>query len=474
MSKTPYEVVDQAYDLPFPLWQLQVDAVNGLAPLPRSGWYAEVGTGKTAMSTVSALYKKIQAKGQKTATVVIMPPILLTGWKRWLNKIVGVKSVIYKGSPAERKEINIHADFILLSLPIFKNDYEYLTKFFAKHYDNVIVIVDEADSIKNIQSANHKKVRDFAAGRDLMLLTGTPLSTPGDAYAYVKLIAPTVYRNKRHFENLHVAERDFFGNIKKWENLDFLKESMEINSVRILQSDVLPDLPEVFYIPMHYSLEKEHERLYKKLAEEQILLLEDGGKIDATQASRLYNCMQQIVLNPGHFLGKSMRPAGYELLDETLAELNLENSVAGKLIIFANYKMTNRALVDYLQPYGVVACYSDVTAAQQGRNIDRFINDPSCKVVVLNPLSAGKGLDGLQDVCNDILFMEQPIVPKDFIQAVGRLGRSGQKLNVRCRIAIAENTIQEHLVRNLMNKDVLVNKVQRGFADLRDLIFGKD
>jgi SNF2 family DNA or RNA helicase len=469
---SPYEAVTAKYELPFPLWDLQIDAINTLAVGTRSGFYAEVGTGKTVMSTVSALYRKINSPKQKTIIIVIMPPILLTGWSRWLQKIPSITSVIYKGSPAERKLINLHADFVLVSLNIFKNDVVYLTKFFADNYDNVIVVVDEATSIKNSSSENHKKVREFAVGRDLMLLTGTPLSTPMDAYAYIKLISPTIYRNQRHFENLHVGERDFFGQVKKWENLDFLKENMEINSCRILQSDVLKDLPPERYIPLHYSLDKEHTALYKKLANEQILLLEDGGKIDATQATRLRHCMQQIVLNPDHFLGKEMKPAGYELLDQILAELNTESPDGHKLIIFANYKMTNRKLVEYLQPYGVVACYSEVSAAQQMKNIDRFMNDPTCRVAVLNPLSAGQGLDGLQDVCKDILFLELPIIPKDFIQAVGRLHRAGQKYNVNVRIAIAEKTIQESLLQDVLRKDVLVNKVQRGFADLKDLIFG--
>lgn len=470
----PYDLVLSKYEMPFPLWDLQIEAINNLATLPRSGWYAEVGTGKTVMSTITALYKKQMQPELKTATVVIMPPILLTGWRRWLEKIKPkVSIVVYKGSPAERKQINLQADFVLMSINIFKNDIDYLTKFFASNYDNVIVVVDEATSIKNVTSENHKKVRDFSAGRDMMLLTGTPLSTPMDAYAYVKLVAPAIYRNQRHFENLHVAERDFFNNVKKWDNLDFLKENMGINSCRILQSDVLKDLPEVFYMPLHYSLEREHVKLYKKLADEQLLILEDGGKIDATQATRLRHCLQQIVLNPDHFLGKVMKPAGYELLDEILSELNTESVDGHKLIIFANYKMTNRKLMEYLQPYNPVACYSEVTASQQMKNIDRFINDPTCRIAVLNPLSAGQGLDGLQSVCRDILFLELPIVPKDFIQAVGRLGRAGQKYNVRCRIAVAEGTIQESLLHDVLRKDVLINTVVRGFANLRDLIFGK-
>lgn len=311
------------------------------------------------------------------------------------------------------------------------------------------------------------------AARDLVLLTGTPLSKPGDAYAYVKLISPFVYRNQRHFEALHVVAKDYLDHVTQWGSLEFLKENLLLNSSRVLKRDVLPWLPPVTYRPTVYDMEPEHQELYRKLAEEQVLLLEQGGKIDASTPAKLYQAVQQIIMNPEHFSGKPMRAAGYDLLDEVIEELAVGDIENGhKLIVYANYRMTLRALLEYLEPYGVVGCYSEISAKKQEQNFDRFLSDPTCRIWAAHPLSGGVGLNP-QEVCSDALFLEAPIIPKDFLQAVGRLERDGQHRAMNVWIGIAEGTIQVRLHKQLLVTDALVNKVQQGWQDLRDAIYGK-
>jgi SNF2 family DNA or RNA helicase len=468
MTKSPYEVVKEAYTLPLTLYPFQVEIVNELAPIDRDGEYAQVGTGKTPMSTIIALYRMIVAGYRHT--VVAMPPILLMGWYRWLQRIPEVTSVVYWGTPKERKQINLDRDFILMSMQIFKKDLAYLADYFE--HLQVQGIVDEATSIKNVSSDNYKMTRDFYVGRPLQLLTGTPLTTPGDAYAYVKTVAPTIYRNQNHFNAVHVEERNFFKKVTKWCNLDLLAENMLVNSVRVLKREVLGGM-EPLYIPMPYTLDAEHQKLYHKLGNEQLLILESGGKIDATTAPKLYQAMQQIVVNPDHFSGiPGMRSTGLDLLDEVLEQLNTGRPGGDKLIVFANYKLTMRLLEKYLAKYNVAMIYGDVSPGKQINNLARFIDDPNCWVLAANPVSAGYGVDGLQHVCSNILFLELPRTPKDVEQSVGRLDRDGQKDRVTVRIATAEGTIQVRLKENLLNADALVNKVQGGFQDLRDAIYG--
>lgn len=485
-SESPLDAVLVRYEFfdkrgqPLIFKDKQAWAIDTLAPLPRAGYYAEVATGKTAMSTVSALHKKLRVSG-RLHCIVLMPPILLKQWYTWFQRGVRDRvtgkppsALIYRGTPKERKQLDLDHDFVLMSIQVFKNDFEYLYEQFEDL--PVVVIVDEATSIKNPGTHNYRKVRDFIApeNREVMLLTATPLSKPGDAYAYIKTVAPAIYRNQRHFEAIHVEQRDFFGNVTKWANLDMLAENMRINSVRILQKEVFPDIEVPFYDPMHYELEDEHLALYKKLADEQILLLKDGGKIDATTQQKLYTMLQQIVCNPGHFSGNpNMRSAAHELLDEVIEELEVGNIERGrKLIVYATYRMTNRGLLQYLAPYGAVGFFSEVSQAQQQINLARFVDDPKCRISVANPLSAGYGLDGLDAVCSDALFLETPIIAKDFNQAVGRLTRPGQTRKPWIRMAIAAGTVQLRLHRQLLDGDALVNKVQGAWQDLREAIYG--
>lgn len=461
----PYEIVKANFTLPFELYPYQQDAVNELGWLEKAGYYLDVGCGKTATSTVSALLKHHE-KGNKT--LVLMPPILLTTWSRWLKRIPGITVTVFKGTPAERLSIKLQGDFILMSIQIFKKDFDRI--FDALHDYPLTIIVDEATSIKNVGSDNHKKLFKMQQGHDLLLLTGTPLSTPIDGYAYCKLVAPGVYRNQQMFENVHVVERDFFKKVTKWGNLELLANNMKINAVRLLKEDVLKDLPPITYTPIFYDLSPDHKRLYTRLAEEQVLKLENGGKIDATQTTALYHALQQIILNYDHFSGDpTKRPAGYDVIDQMMEELE-----GKKLIIFASYRMTNGKLLTYLQKYKAVAVYGDIPNKLKFANVDKFIDDPEVRVLVAQPTSAGYGVDGLQHVCSDVLFLEQPVIPMHFNQACGRVHRDGQRNNTHIRIAVAEGTLQVRLHHQLLANDQLINRVIKGPQDLRDAIYGRD
>lgn len=460
------DAIRKAYTFPFDLYPYQEDTVEELGGLPRAGLYLDPGCGKTAVSTASALYKKLMRRSQ---TIVAMPPILLDGWAKWLAKIKPNLSVtVYRGSPKKRQQLALDTDFILVSLQIFKQDYDRFDEYFRNK--PVTLILDEAHSIKNISSGNHKLVHGFVINHDceLMLLTGTPLTTPEDAYAYVKLIAPGTYRNFGQFERIHVAERDFFDKVKEWQNLDVLASNMGLNSKRVVKEEVLDQLPQVTYSTMTYDLDAKHLRLYNRLVEEQLLPLKDGGKIDATTAPALWNNLQQIILNYAYFAqDPGVKPAGLDLLDEVIDEIGDR-----KLLVFANYRMTNRMLVEYLRPYGAVAIYGEVSDKQKVLNKDRFIEDPKCRILVAQPTSAGYGVDGLQDVCSEALFIESPITPNHFTQALARLYRNGQKFNVHCRLAVANQTLQVRLHKGLLNKDDLISGVQGNYASLRSMLYG--
>jgi SNF2 family DNA or RNA helicase len=462
---SPYALVTQHYTLPFTLYPYQVETVNELAPLPRSGHYLAVGVGKTATSTVCALYK-LKHQGAQIV-LVLMPPILIPTWKRWLESIKGTSVKDYRGSPKQRAEIEFDADFILMSYDIFKRDQEMIQRKVRRR--RVVLICDEATAIKSVESKNYKTVRDFCEDGDLMLLTGTPLSKVLDGYAYVKLLAPVIYRNYKMFTNVHVIDFDYWGAPTGFQNLDLLKENMSVNAVRLLKEDVLKDLPAITYSPMYYDLTPEHARLYRELVSEQLLALPDGGKIDATQTTALWHACQQIVIGWSHFSGdESVRPAAFDILDQVLEELDDQ-----KLIVFTNYRFTSRLVNAYLQKVNAVPVYGEISGAQQQKNIDRFMADPSCRALVAQVQSAGYGLN-LQGVCSNVLFLESPLVPLHFEQAVGRVYRNGQQNKVQVRVAIANKTLQVRLHGLLMAKDALVNKVVRSHKDLRNSLYGDE
>ena len=89
-------------------------------------------------------------------------------------------------------------------------------------------------------------------------------------------MAPSIYRNLAMYLQLHVYERDFYGNVVTWQNLELLNSNLLVHAVRVLKTDVLKDLPSVTYSPMFYELDKAHAKAYERLCAEHILKFRMG------------------------------------------------------------------------------------------------------------------------------------------------------------------------------------------------------
>lgn len=467
---TPWETVLASYRFPekiglnvFEPERLQIEVINDLAPLPRSGLYLDMGTGKTFVATACSLYHRVTL-GHRV--VVVMPPLLMNQWARWLDMISPELSVtMYRGTPVQRAKLSLDVDFVLVGVQIFKLDY---TRF-RREYDGraLTVLMDEANYLTNINSDTHQKLHEFTQGLHVMLLTGTPANTPADVYALTKFTSPGTYRSKRQYENLHVDKVDFYGKPLTWLNLELAQENLMLNSRRVLYSDMYGDIETPIYDSVEYRLSDEHQKLYRKLAKDEMLKVKEG-KIDATNANKLRHALGQIIVNYAHFSGvPTNKSNAIEMILGKLQELG-----QGKLVIFVHYRLTVRHLTEQLRDFGAVPINSEVSNADKDLNVQRFINDETCRVIVIQYVSGGKGLDGLQAVCHTAMCIEPCQQPRDFHQAVARLQRKGQRKRVHVIMPIARRTLQVDGFKALIDNDTLVNQVVRNATDLRREIFG--
>lgn len=457
-----YDLVRTVGRFPVELYPFQQHAVEELAPLDRTALYLDTGTGKTLTALAIATYKRIT--NMCDTVIAIVPPVLMDNWSRNIARIPGVTHVMYRGTPKQRKEIDLNVNFIIVGIQIFKKDYIHFIH--ALSDKNLFGIVDEAQMLKNSGSDNFKKVRDFFAGEQLCLLTGTPMSVPPDAYALIKLVAPNVYKTFHQWSTIHVAEVDSYKKPIKYTNLDLLSRNLMLNAVRVIKEDVLEDLPELTYTPIYYDLKPGHLALYRRIADDQMVKLEQSDKIDLTSVSALWNALSQLPANAEHFSEGEIDSTVYELVDAVLNELDRK-----KLIIFCQYRMTVRRLHERLISYNPAVLFGETKDRQE--EIDRFVDDPTCQVFIANISAGGAGIDRLQDVCSDIFFIELPYTAAMFHQAVARAHRSGQKKAVNCRIAIANKTLQNRSWDVVMERDSLINTIIRGPQDIRAALAGE-
>lgn len=317
-----------------------------------------------------------------------------------------------------------------------------------------------------------------AGTRHIILMTGTPLTTPEDAYGYMRFTNPDRFPSKGFFDAQFITGRDFHDSPTGFKDEDLLNECFMYNCARAFRREIDPDLPEVSYEPMFYELHPDHYAQYQKLAEQALLEIDNNETIDFMTQSAINNALQQVIIGYEQYFETETerkkaraKVAAFELLDNIMAELGTR-----KLIVFAYYQKAITALTEHGQIYGAVAVNGSMTAKQRETNIERFVSDPDCRLLVGQPLSMGSGLDNLKTVCHEILFLELPMVAKDFVQAVGRIDRNGQTERCRVMLAVAENTLQVRRQERLLEKDEQANRVQnpKGMSkqDLRDWIYG--
>lgn len=300
------------------------------------------------------------------------------------------------------------------------------------------------------------------------MLTGTPTSKPGDCYAYIKVKDPGLYRNYGHFEAVHVAERDFFGQVVQWQELDLLTQRFNLRVIKRTKEEVFGyNLPPI-YQEMAYDLAPAHLKLYQQLVEEQLLLLPNGDKIDATSAQKLYHALQQVVCNWHEFSGDADdRSSIYDLVDNIVEDTRCLEPDRSKLILFTHYKRTSRNVLAYLGK-AAVGAYSEVDS---NKSIDRFLNDPTCRILVGQPSSCGVGLNPAH-LCSEVAFLEASTVPLLMIQAIGRVDRKGQTVRPTIRFCSAVGTIQQRLYDQLLRNSDLVAQVEHR-KSLRDQLLGR-
>lgn len=429
------------------------------------GWSAslnsyEVGGGKSVVSTVTALMRGRPLK------IVTVPPILITPWCRWLEKVsTGV--CCYRGTPSQRAELlKGQYQWLVLSHTILRMDFDKISKL-----SDFELIVDEAAALKNPSSWLFRVVQALSLKGNVQLLTGTPISKPLDAYAYIKICTPDVYRSYGQFELIHVTERNFFKAPTAYGELGLLKSNFSLRNVSRTKEELHGYNLAPIFPDTQYELSSEHYRLYEKLVDEQLLLFDDGSKIEATTAQRMMHALQQVVVNFDYFSNDATkRSATFDIVDECLEESECANVTKTKVIFWIKYRRTAAKLLDYINSKGIkaVAAYG---GADSEKSVAAFMDDPQTRVLIGQYQSCGQGLNA-QFVCSYACFLEGETTSMLMRQAIGRLVRPGQTKKPIMKLAIAQKTVQERLFAGLMKNEALVELVDSSKKGIRQMLLG--
>ena len=107
-------------------------------------------------------------------------------------------------------------------------------------------------------------------------------------------------------------------------------------------------------------------------------------------------------------------------------------------------------------PDAVCVTGSENTTQKQAA-VDKFQNDPDCKLIILNYRSGGTGLT--LTAASRVGFIEFPWTYSDCEQAEDRAHRNGQKNAVNCYYFLGDKTIDEKMYKIIQTKKDIANGV---------------
>lgn len=147
----------------------------------------EMGLGKTIQAIATACMKK-QIFGIESV-LIICPASLKRQWKMEIEKFTDHKALLLEGAPAWRRRM-ISRDmtfFKIINYEMILRDLEVI-----KQYPPDLVILDEAQRIKNFSTKTHQAIKQIPRIHSLVL-TGTPLENKlEDLYSIVQFCNPEI------------------------------------------------------------------------------------------------------------------------------------------------------------------------------------------------------------------------------------------------------------------------------------------
>jgi len=444
----------------------QVSGLIGVLKYGRYGLWDDPGTGK---SLIAYLFSAVSlVNGRKV--LAVMPPGLSDQYLENFIDTIGMAlpngAALLNQSPKARLEKYEEwnktgwPDLLVIGYQMFLRCRPYLP---SDEYQTFIC--DEAHALKNPRSSTHKVVKEFMYDHNVLYLTGSPSpTTPEDAYGLITLLNPGVYRSKRAFDRKHLikVERDTVG----FKNLNLLSENLYLRARRVTKEEVL-DLKKPNIIPKAFSLDKSHHALYKKLVSERVLEA-NGELITALEAASLRRHAMCLVSFPNKYSDSKRKIKSNMLvvLDEIMDSINM---VENKLIIFANYVPTVEALEEYLVDFNPAVIYGGSNTEE---NKQKFINDDTCRVAVINPQAGGAGLDGFQHVCHNVAAFEPLTSPGVMDQCTSRLIRSGQERVVNVYLLKVSGTLFVKAYRTLLDRTKALKQTVIKAGDMLNELLG--
>ncbi|MBN2730242.1 MAG: DEAD/DEAH box helicase [Bacteroidales bacterium] len=420
----------------------------------------DMGLGKTLQVIALLLKYKEEKILHKHKAIVIVPTGLLLNWESELKKFApSLKSFIYHGTTRTLPDLKTY-DVLITSFGIARSD--------VKKFQNVswhTLVIDEAQNIKNINTAQTKAVKNIPA-KNYIALSGTPVEN-----RLSELWSIMDYANRGFLGRINDFNNEFGIPIQEYNDIQKAEKLKQITSpflMRRLKTDkkIIADLPDKIESDSFAKLTPEQASLYEGTLQKALKDIEeiksDNNRAIFAKKSlvlQMILALKQICNHPALFLKNNdtdpLLSGKMQLLFDKLDSIAASNE---KVLIFSQFAQMGKLLQSYISDR-----YNDEPLFYHGKNtikerqimIDKFQNNRAEKIFILSLKAAGTGLNltSAQHVIHYDLWWN-PAVEN---QATDRAYRIGQKNNVMVHRFITQNTFEERINEIIQQKKRLAD-----------------
>jgi SNF2 family DNA or RNA helicase len=340
----------------------------------------------------------------------------------------------------------------------------FAAKFLASH--NTLMAIDESTTIKNPKAKRTKniiKLSEMAKYRRIM--TGSPVTkNPLDLYSQCQFLSPWLLDFQSYYafrtryaimKTANISGRQI-QLVAGFQRLAELSDKLKPFSYRVLKSDCL-DLPDKIYMKRNIKLSPDQLKVYDQMKKEALAIL-NGKKV--TTVNALTQLMRLHQITCGHFTSDDgvTQPIKNNRIDELMDVLE---ETEGKAIIWAHYQydITNiiKEVTKVHGPGSIVDYYGLTPQEERQGNIKKFQEDDKCRFIVGTPQTGGYGIT--LTAANTVIYYSNGYDLEKRLQSEDRAHRIGQQKSVTYVDILADETVDEKIVKSLRKKINIASEV---------------
>lgn len=320
-----------------------------------------------------------------------------------------------------------------------------------------MIIADEIHMCRN--SASKQGTALLSLDCDYKVaLTGTPImNRPVDAFTPLHWLG---YEKHSYYSfEKHFCIKGGFGqhSIVGYRNLPELQEMLDKCMLRRLKQDVL-DLPEKIYINDYIEMTSSQYKLYDDVLN-QIINDIDKVKLSPNPLTTLIR-LRQVTGNPQLISSKVKDNPKFDRMLELIEDVV---SNGGKCLVFSNWtNVINPAFDLVVSKKYNPALYTGENKDTREKEKERFMTDPTCKVMMGTIDAMGTGLT--LTAANTVIFLDEPWNRAKKDQCEDRVHRIGTKESPNIITLLCKGTIDERINDIVYRKgkisDIIVDKEQ--------------